>query len=86
VQALEYADAGLRLAAHEPFEVAMPLTLGPYLAYVLNEANVERAVASGAAEAGIEAWCREGLEPVFGCSSLAVLFTGYVAYVTAAVP
>ena len=86
VPALEYADAGLRLAAYEPFEVAVPLTLEAYLAYVLSAANVERAVASGAAEAGIEAWCREGLEPVFGCSSLAVLFTGYVAYVTAAVP
>ena len=66
--------------------LAVPLTLGAYLAYVLSEANVERAIASGAAEAGIEAWCRERLEPVFGCSSLAVLFTGYVAYVTAAVP
>ena len=42
-------SVGLRLAAYEPFEVAVPLTLDAYLAYVLSEANVERAVASGAA-------------------------------------
>ena len=61
----------------------MPLTLEAYLAYVLSEANVERAVASGAAEAEIAAWCRERLAPLFGSSSLAVLFAGYIAYVTA---
>jgi SAM-dependent methyltransferase len=83
VQALDYADAGLCLAAYEPFEVAVPLTLEAYLAYVLSEANVERAVASGAAEADIAAWCRERLGPVFGSSSLPVLFTGYIAYVAA---
>ena len=83
VQGLDYAHAGLRLAAYEPFEVAVPLTLEAYLAYLLSEANVERAVASGAAEAEIAAWCRERLAPLFGSSSLAVLFTGYIAYVTA---
>jgi SAM-dependent methyltransferase len=83
VQGLDYAGVGLRLAGYEPFEVAVPLTLEAYLAYVLSEANVERAVASAAPEAAIAAWCRERLAPVFNVSSLAVLFTGYVAYVTA---
>ena len=83
VQVLDYPSMGLRLAGYEPFEVAVPLTIERYLAYALSEANVERAVASGATEAAIAAWCREGLAPVFGASSLDVLFTGYVAYVTA---
>jgi SAM-dependent methyltransferase len=85
VQGLAYADAGLRLDAFDPFEVAVALTLEEYLAYVLSEANVERAVVSGVAEAEIAAWCRDRLAPVFGSSILAVRFTGYVAYVTAAV-
>jgi SAM-dependent methyltransferase len=83
VQALDFAHAGLRLAAYEPFEVALPLTLDAYVEYVLSEANVERAVAAGTTEAEIAAWCRERLAPVFGSASLAVLFTGYVAYVGA---
>jgi SAM-dependent methyltransferase len=83
VRALDYGSVGLRLAGYEPFEVAVALTLDAYLAYVLSEANVERAVASGSPEAAIAAWCRERLAPVFGVSSLAVIFTGYVAYVTA---
>jgi SAM-dependent methyltransferase len=83
VRALDYGSVGLRLAGYEPFEVAVALTLDAYLAYVLSEANVERAVASGAPEASVAAWCRERLALVFGISSLAVLFTGYIAYVTA---
>jgi SAM-dependent methyltransferase len=83
VEQLDYGSAGLRLAAYDPFEVALELTLDAYLAYVLSEANVERAVAAGAAEGEIAAWCTEQLAPIFGSSTLAVLFTGYVAYVIA---
>jgi SAM-dependent methyltransferase len=83
IQALDFAHVGLRLAAHEPFEIAVALTMDAYLAYVLSEANVERAVASGTAEGDIAAWCRERLAAVFGSAGLAVLFTGYVAYVSA---
>jgi SAM-dependent methyltransferase len=86
VEALDYAQAGLRLAAHEPFEAAVPLTLDAYLAYVLSEANVERAITAGAAEYEIAAWCSERLAPLFGSSALTVLFSGYVAYVIADVP
>jgi SAM-dependent methyltransferase len=83
VPRLDYESAGLRLVEYDPFEVAVALTLDAYLAYVLSEANVERAVAAGAPEADIAAWCRERLTPLFGSRMLAVLFTGYVAYVTA---
>jgi SAM-dependent methyltransferase len=85
VQALDYARSGLRLAAYEPFEVAVPLTREAYLAYVLSEANVERAIASGVPEADIVTWSRRTLAPVFGLSRLAVLFSGYIAYVIPAV-
>jgi SAM-dependent methyltransferase len=81
VERLPYDRAGLRLAAYEPFEVAVPLTLEAYLAYVLSEANVEGAIASGVPERDISTWCRETLVPVFAAASLPVLFTGYIAYV-----
>lgn len=81
VQALEYGRVGLQLAAYEPFEVAVTLDFDAYLAYVLTEANVARAIASGVPEADVTAWCRKSLTAVFAPRSLAVLFTGYIAYV-----
>ena len=81
VQSLDYGRAGLTLAAYEPFDIAVPLSLDQYLAYVLSEANVERAIESGLHEADIAAWCRESLGPVFAPPELAVVFTGYIAYV-----
>ena len=65
--------------------VAVPLTLEAYLAYALSEANVERAIASGVPEADIARLVqRIRWRPVFGSSSLAVLFAGYIAYVIGA--
>jgi SAM-dependent methyltransferase len=84
VQRLEYGRSALQLAAYEAFEVALPLTFDAYLAYVLTEANVERAIASGVPEADIASWCRESLAPVFEGSTRTVLFSGYIAYVVAA--
>jgi SAM-dependent methyltransferase len=81
VQSLDYGGAGLTLAAYERFDISVPLSLEQYLAYVLSEANVERAVESGLPEADIAAWCRESLGPVFAFPELAVVFTGYIAYV-----
>jgi SAM-dependent methyltransferase len=83
VERLPYDRAGLRLAGYEPFEIAVPLTFEAYLAYVLSEANVERAIVSGVPEPDIAAWCRETLARVFGAASLPVLFNGYIAYVAA---
>ena len=84
VQRLDYERFALRLAAYEPFEVALPLTFDAYLAYVLTEANVDRAIAAGAPEADIASWCRDSLSPVFEGATRTVLFTGYIAYVVAA--
>jgi len=84
VQALDYAHAGLRLAAFEPFDIDLPLTLEEYLAYALSEANVERAIRSGVPETDIRTWCRKSLASVFGSSTLSVLFGGYIAYVVGA--
>ena len=83
VQTLPYARAGLRLAAYETFEGAVPLTFEAYLAYVLSEANVERAIVSGVPEPDITTWCRDTLAPVFGAASVPVLFSGYIAYIVA---
>jgi SAM-dependent methyltransferase len=80
-QSLAYRRFGLQLAAYEPFEIALSLTSAAYQAYVLTEANVERAIASGVPEADIASWCSESLAPVFRWPSLEVLFTGYIAYV-----
>jgi SAM-dependent methyltransferase len=81
VRTLDVASAGLRLAWFEPFEIALPLTSEEYTAYVLSEANVAQAIASGAAEAEVRAWCTASLDPIFGASPLQVLFSGYTACV-----
>ena len=79
VRALDFAHAGLRLASLEDFEIALPFTAGEYTAYVLSEANVAQAIASGMAEAEVRAWCSASLVPVFSASPLHVLFSGYIA-------
>jgi SAM-dependent methyltransferase len=79
VAALDYQAAGLRLEAWEGFEIPLGLALDPYLAYVLSETNVQRAVSGGAAESEIRAWCRATLMPLFGETALEVLFDGYIA-------
>ena len=79
VRALDFAGAGLQLACFEPFEIALPLTAEEYIAYVLSEANVAQAIASGVAEAEVRAWCTAELPPIFGPSALQVLFSGYTA-------
>jgi ubiquinone/menaquinone biosynthesis C-methylase UbiE len=79
VRALDFASAGLQLACFESFEIALPLTAEKYIAYVLSEANVAQAIASGVAEGEVRAWCTTSLDPIFGASALQVLFSGYTA-------
>jgi len=81
VRALEYEKAGLTLEAFEPFEVAVPMTLRPYVAYAMSETGVELALARGVPEAEIKAWCASSLAGVLGDESRDVLFDAYVAYV-----
>jgi SAM-dependent methyltransferase len=82
VAALDYGGAGLRLASCDTFEIALDLALDTYLAYVLSETNVQRAVSGGVPEADVRDWCRGTLEPLFAQAPLEVLFDGYVACIT----
>jgi SAM-dependent methyltransferase len=79
VAALDYQAAGLRLASWETFEAPLDLALDRYLAYVLSETNVQRAVSEGVNEEDISAWCRTTLHALTGGAPLEVLFDGYIA-------
>ncbi|HXW05996.1 MAG TPA: class I SAM-dependent methyltransferase [Vicinamibacterales bacterium] len=81
LRTLEYAGAGLRLEAYVESEVAMPMSLEAYLAYVLTETRVERTIAGGMAESAATAWCRGTLQHVFAHGALEVVFETCVAYV-----
>lgn len=84
VRTLAYERAALRLDALERFEVAVPMTIGSYVAYALSETGVELAVARGVPEAEIKAWCESTLAGILGDSPRDVLFDAYVAYVVPA--
>lgn len=81
VRALDYGQYGLRLNGYEKFEVALPMTLDSYLAYVMSETSVEQAIQRGVPEAEICDWCQRTLSEVFGNAPLEVLFDAYIAYV-----
>lgn len=81
VPALDYEAAGLRLEAWETFEIPLELALDQYLAYVLSETNVQRAVSGGAPEDEIRVWCQTTLMPLVGETAIEVLFDGYIACV-----
>lgn len=74
--------AGLRIRHRRDFVVDLPLTAAEYLDYVLTEANVERAIASGVALETVREQCGAELAPIFGDRARAVQFEGYVVYVT----
>jgi SAM-dependent methyltransferase len=84
VQGLPWQVHGLRLAAFDPFEIALPMTLASYLPYAMSETSVEAAILRGAPEPEIQAWCRRTLAPIFGESSRDVLFDGYISCVLSA--
>jgi SAM-dependent methyltransferase len=83
-RALPYGAAGLALATHARFDVAVPMTLRAYVPYVMSETGVELAVARGEPEAGIRNWCEARLAGVLGDEPRDVLFDAYVACVTRA--
>jgi len=86
VRTLAYGAAGLQLESYAAFEVAVPMTLQSYLAYVMSETGVELAVRRGAPETGIEAWCGSTLAGLLDDEPRDVLFDAYVAYVMRANP
>ena len=70
---------GLRLDAHEDFEVSLDLTPEFYLDYMMTETNVAHAIQRGVQEPCIRSWCAETLAPVFQGRPREVLFRGYLA-------
>ncbi|MCL4842297.1 MAG: methyltransferase domain-containing protein [Bryobacteraceae bacterium] len=71
--------AGFELEAAERFELGVTLSRDFYVGYMMTETNVAAAMRAGAAEAEIEGWCRETLEPVWGETEREVVFAGYWA-------
>ena len=71
---------GLRLSAHERFEIGLPVSPQFYVDYIMTETNISNAIAHGAREADIRAWCEDSLAPVFNGQEREVLFRGYIAY------
>ncbi len=59
------AAGPLRLAVHEAFTISLRLDLDRFLAYVMTESNVTRAVRAGTPLDVIASWCAETLAPRF---------------------
>lgn len=73
-------ESGFLLADSLEFELALPFTAERYLDYVMSEANVPHAIATGAdSEAGLRASCAATLPDVFERGERSVLFAGYLA-------
>lgn len=81
VRTLPYETYGLRFDSLYELEVAVPMTHASYLRYALSETSIEQALARGANEADIAAWCRATLADIFNEGPRAVLFDAYIAYV-----
>lgn len=82
VRSLPYRRSRLRLKGYAELEIAVPMTLGTYLPYILSETGVESAISRGVPETEIRAWCQNTLGGVLGDTPRDVLFTAYVAYVS----
>ncbi len=72
--------SGMRLGAHEHFEIGLPVSPRFFVDYIMTETNISNAVAHGAKEADIRDWCEASLAPVFAGREREVLFRGYIAY------
>lgn len=81
VRQIPWRSAGLRLAAHEAIEARVPMSAESYLAYVMTETNVERALFEGVEERAIRRWLDATLRPIFGTATHEVSFDAYAAYV-----
>jgi SAM-dependent methyltransferase len=64
--------------ARQEFEAAFPWSLELYLDYLMTQSNVTEALNHGGTEAGIRAWCAEGLGPLFAGTRREILFAGYI--------
>lgn len=82
VCALGYERYGLSLHAYHEIEVAVPLNLDGYTRYALSETCIERAIARGADESAIRAWCHETLADIFDDQPREVYFDAYCAWVS----
>ncbi len=71
VTAATFADGPFRMVADERFVVALDLSLDAYLAYLMTESNVARAVAAGTAAAEVRTWCADALAGWTGTARVA---------------
>ena len=65
VTASSFASGPFRVVVDDRFTVTLMMTLDAYLAYVMTETSVARAVAGGTPIADIRAACAEMLAPTF---------------------
>lgn len=79
VQQLPLIGAGLRLLDYADVEIAVLMTLGDYLRYVLGEAGVDSAIVRGDSAEQARDWCRRTLAEVFQGGDVTVVFPGYLA-------
>jgi SAM-dependent methyltransferase len=70
---------GLRIAAHNGFEIALPMRAESYTDYALTETNVAYAMRCGHSPGSLRAWCSDGIRNVFAGRIREVLFRGYFA-------
>jgi ubiquinone/menaquinone biosynthesis C-methylase UbiE len=82
LRGLPFSQAGLRLDACDEFQVAISMTADSYVRYAMSQTSVELAIARGAREDEIEAWCRATLKDVFGGESHDVIFDATVVHGT----
>jgi SAM-dependent methyltransferase len=81
IRATDFPAFGLRLDRYVPLQVAVSMTLAAYLDYAMSETNVELAIAGGADESAIRAWCADGLRPIFADGPREILFDAYAAVI-----
>lgn len=84
VRRVPFEQVGMRLVDYHALEVAIPMGVEAYLAYVLGETNVELALLRGTTEETIASWCRAGLAEIFAGGDRVVTFDAYAAYVVCA--
>jgi hypothetical protein len=81
LQALPYDKSGLDVVAYHDVEVVVPMSLAAYVAYVLGDAGIERALSNGHAEPDIRRYCEASLRPLFGADFRDVVFEAHIACV-----
>jgi SAM-dependent methyltransferase len=85
VTRLPFGGAGLALDRHEELEIAVEMSMDAYVRYVMSETRIELALAAGAAERDIRAWCGRTLWGLFGGEPRQVVFDCWYACVRSGV-